>query len=270
MTRSEFTVSDGESGHVIRIQGVTKAFGSHEVLSNINLTVSKGQVLCLLGKSGSGKSTLLRCVNNLERPDRGIVWVAGERMGVHRRHGRLEYLGDRAASRQRSRVGMVFQNFCLFPNLTALQNVALAPIRVQRRTPGISLEEARGWLARVGLADHMNKYPKQMSGGQQQRVAIARALALQPVAILFDEPTSALDPELVDEVLTIIRGLADDGTTMMIVTHEVDFARDVADYVALLSKGRIAEFGVAADVLQFPREPETQEFLRTLPSPGHL
>jgi polar amino acid transport system ATP-binding protein len=245
----------------VEIHNAHKWYGSQQVLNGVELTVHAGQVAVILGPSGSGKSTLLRAVNHLEKLDIGYVEVNGELIGVRRHGDRLKELSERAILAQRGRIGFVFQNFNLFPHLTVLDNVAAAPIATTRTTRDGARATARALLDRVGLADKASAYPRQLSGGQQQRVAIARALALQPGVILFDEPTSALDPELVGEVLTVIKDLADTGTTLIIVTHEVGFAREIADLVVLLDSGRILEHGTVAEVLDNPRHPRTREFL---------
>jgi polar amino acid transport system ATP-binding protein len=246
---------------VVSVRGVSKSFGATEVLSEVSVDVPRGEVLCIIGRSGSGKSTLLRSVNHLERPTSGYVVVDGEVMGYRRQGNLLRELPPRGVARQRRRVGMVFQHFNLFPHLTAIQNVCEAPVRVLRRAPHEVAEEARAALRSVGLEGHEEAFPGQLSGGQQQRVAIARALAMKPVVMLFDEPTSALDPELVGGVLETMRGLAKTGMTMLIVTHEIAFARSVADHVMFLEGGRLVEYGTAEQVIGSPRETETREFL---------
>ncbi|ATO17562.1 ectoine/hydroxyectoine ABC transporter ATP-binding protein EhuA [Micromonospora sp. WMMA2032] len=246
---------------MVRAEGVTKRFGPVEVLRGIDLTVAPGEVACLLGPSGSGKSTFLRCVNHLERIDGGQLSVDGELVG-YRRHGdRLYELKAREVAVRRRDIGMVFQRFNLFPHLTALGNVTEAPVRVLRTPRGRAREEALRLLDRVGLADRAHHYPGQLSGGQQQRVAIARALAMRPKLMLFDEPTSALDPELVGEVLDVMKGLAADGMTMVVVTHEMGFAREVADQVAFLDDGVVVEVGPPDEVLGRPRHERTRAFL---------
>ncbi|GEL21474.1 arginine ABC transporter ATP-binding protein [Pseudonocardia sulfidoxydans NBRC 16205] len=245
----------------VEVHGAHKWFGANHVLAGIDLTVQPGQVAVILGPSGSGKSTLLRTVNHLEKLDRGHVSVNGELIGVRRHGGRLKELGERAILRQRAGIGFVFQNFNLFPHLTALENVAAAPVATGRVDKAAARELAAELLARVGLADKNGAYPRQLSGGQQQRVAIARALALRPGVILFDEPTSALDPELVGEVLGVIDDLASTGTTLVVVTHEIGFARRVADLVVFLDHGVVVEQGTPAEVLDHPRHPRTRDFL---------
>ncbi|MFE2100275.1 amino acid ABC transporter ATP-binding protein, partial [Streptomyces sp. NPDC059468] len=237
-------------------------YGAHRVLDGIDLTVRPGEVTVVLGPSGSGKSTLLRVVNHLEKPEIGHVSVGGELIGVRRGSGgRLRELSERAILAQRSRIGFVFQNFNLFPHLTVLDNVAAAPVATGRLTRPEAQELARELLTRVGLGDRTGAYPRQLSGGQQQRVAIARALALRPGIILFDEPTSALDPELVGEVLSVIKDLATSGTTLVIVTHEIGFAREVADRIVFIDGGRIVEQGPPAEVLDHPQHERTRDFL---------
>ena len=239
---------------MIELTGVTKSFGTLEVLHDVDLTVPAGSVTVIIGPSGSGKSTLLRCINHLEKVDRGRVRVDGELIGYRRAGNKLHELSERHILKQRTNIGFVFQTFNLFPHLTALQNV-LEAVRKQAEPRGREL------LARVGLADKADAYPRQLSGGQQQRVAIARALARQPKLVLFDEPTSALDPELVGEVLDVMRDLAAAGTTMVVVTHEIGFAREVADTIVFLDEGRLIEQGQPSEVLDNPRHERTRAFL---------
>lgn len=246
---------------MVDLRGVHKSFGGIEVLRGVDLTVRPGEVTVVLGPSGSGKSTLLRTINHLEKVDRGFVRVDGELIGYRRSGRKLHELPERHILRQRSHIGFVFQNFNLFPHLTVLDNVAEAPISAQGRDRATVLTEARELLDRVGLVDKVDEYPRRLSGGQQQRVAIARALALRPKLLLFDEPTSALDPELVGEVLDVMRDLARSGTTMVVVTHEIGFAREAADTVVFLDEGRVVEQGPPARVLDAPREPRTRAFL---------
>ncbi|WP_375424093.1 amino acid ABC transporter ATP-binding protein [uncultured Friedmanniella sp.] len=246
---------------VVQVRGATKSFGAHTVLHEVDLDVERGTVTVVLGPSGSGKSTLLRSINHLEKLDAGFVSVDGELVGVRVHRGRLHELSERAILRQRARIGFVFQSFNLFPHLTVLDNVVEAPVAALGRDRAEVRAEARTLLERVRLADKAESYPRQLSGGQQQRVAIARALALRPELILFDEPTSALDPELVGEVLAVIKDLAASGTTMIIVTHEVGFAREVADTVVFLDGGRVLEQGPPEQVLTHPRHPRTAAFL---------
>ncbi|WP_432511667.1 amino acid ABC transporter ATP-binding protein [Kineococcus sp. SYSU DK001] len=246
---------------LVKARNVHKNFGHVEVLKGIDLDVHAGQVVCLLGPSGSGKTTFLRCINSLERIEAGRIWVDGELVGLAERGGRLHRLTDKEIARQRRDIGMVFQRFNLFPHMSALENVVEAPVRVRGESRAQARRRALELLDRVGLADRAANYPAQLSGGQQQRVAIARALAMQPKLMLFDEPTSALDPELVGEVLTVMRELAADGTTMLVVTHEVAFARDVADQVVFMDGGVVVERGAPADVIANPREDRTRSFL---------
>ncbi|MGF6881515.1 polar amino acid transport system ATP-binding protein [Nocardia sp. GAS34] len=250
-----------DDGYAVELRGVRKHFGAHEVLCGIDLTVRPGEVTAILGPSGSGKSTLLRTINHLEKVDAGTVRVGGELVGYRRKGAVLHELSEREILRRRARIGFVFQNFNLFPHLTVLENVALAPVSAQRRPRSEVEAEAAALLERVGLGDRAGDYPRRLSGGQQQRVAIARALALRPRVVLFDEPTSALDPELVGEVLDVIRGLAREGATLVIVTHEIGFAREVADTVVLMDSGRIVEQGSPAEVLDRPSHPRTKAFL---------
>ncbi len=246
---------------VVSARGVRKSFGAVEVLHGIDLEVAAGEVVCLLGPSGSGKSTFLRCVNHLERISGGELAVEGELVGYRRSGQKLRELTDRETAAKRATIGMVFQHFNLFPHLTALQNIVEAPIRVKGVSRTKAREQAMALLERVGLADRGAAYPSQLSGGQQQRIAIARALAMEPRLMLFDEPTSALDPELVGDVLAVMRGLAADGMTMLVVTHEIGFAREVADRVAFMDGGVIVECGPPAQVLGSPREERTRAFL---------
>ncbi|GAB1339000.1 hypothetical protein ACE1SV_55900 [Streptomyces sp. E-15] len=246
----------------LEVHDVHKWYGAHRVLDGIDLTVRPGEVTVVLGPSGSGKSTLLRVINHLEKPEIGHVSVGGELIGVKRHGNRLKELSERAILAQRGRIGFVFQNFNLFPHLTVLDNVAAAPVATGRLTRPAARELARELLGRVGLGDRTDAYPRQLSGGQQQRVAIARALVLRPGIILFDEPTSALDPELVGEVLAVIKDLATSGTTLLIVTHEIGFAREVADRIVFIDGGRIVEQGPPAQVLDDPRHERTRDFLK--------
>ncbi|PKW11364.1 polar amino acid transport system ATP-binding protein [Streptomyces sp. 1222.5] len=245
----------------LEVHDVHKWYGTHRVLDGIDLSIRPGEVTVILGPSGSGKSTLLRVMNHLEKPEIGHVSVGGEPIGVKRQGEHLKELGERAILAQRSRIGFVFQNFNLFPHLTVLDNVAAAPAATGRLTRPAARELARELLERVGLGDRTGAYPRQLSGGQQQRVAIARALALRPGVILFDEPTSALDPELVGEVLAVIKDLATSGTTLVIVTHEIGFAREIADRVVFIDGGRIVEQGPPEKVLDRPRHERTRNFL---------
>jgi polar amino acid transport system ATP-binding protein len=246
---------------MVKAEAVHKSFGRLEVLRGIDLEVAPGEVMCMIGPSGSGKSTFLRCINHLEKIDAGRLSVDGELVG-YREHGKKLYeLHDHEVCKKRSEIGMVFQRFNLFPHMTALENVIEAPIRVKKESRAVAVERGRKLLERVGLADKMNVYPNQLSGGQQQRVAIARALAMEPKLMLFDEPTSALDPELVGEVLDVMRGLADDGMTMVVVTHEIGFAREVGDSLVFMDGGVIVESGNPRDVLANPRQERTRAFL---------
>lgn len=246
---------------MVKALRVRKSYGPVDVLRGVDLEVHPGQVVCLLGPSGSGKSTLLRCINHLEKVSGGRIYVDGELVGYREHKGKLFELSAREIARKRSSVGMVFQHFNLFPHMRVIENVTLAPIHVKREAKSQVYERGEELLARVGLRDKALAYPRQLSGGQQQRVAIARALAMQPKLMLFDEPTSALDPELVGEVLGVMRSLADSGITMIVVTHEIAFAREVADVVAFLDGGQIIESGSPKDVLVKPREARTQSFL---------
>ncbi|MEU9257935.1 amino acid ABC transporter ATP-binding protein [Streptomyces sp. NPDC048212] len=246
---------------MVEIRSVHKSFGAVEVLRGIDLSVRAGEVTVVLGPSGSGKSTLLRTVNHLEKVDQGWISVDGTLVGYRRSGNKLYELREREVLRQRTRIGFVFQNFNLFPHLTVLENIIEAPVAALGRPRKDAVASAEKLLARVGLADKAGSYPKQLSGGQQQRVAIARALALEPKLLLFDEPTSALDPELVGEVLDVIKDLAHAGTTMIVVTHEIGFAREVADTVVFMDEGRIVEQGPPADVLDRPVQERTRAFL---------
>ena len=247
---------------LVRAVNVTKSFGRNEVLKGIDMTVDTGEVVCLLGPSGSGKTTFLRLINQMETLTGGRIWVGGELIGFEDRGGKLYTRTDKDIARQRSRIGMVFQRFNLFPHMTAVQNVMEAPVQVKRTKKATARAEALELLDKVGLAERTDYYPAQLSGGQQQRVAIARALAMGPELMLFDEPTSALDPELVGEVLTVMRDLAEGGTTMIVVTHEMAFARGVADRVVFMDQGVVVEQGPPNDVLLNPREERTRTFLR--------
>ncbi|WP_328846578.1 amino acid ABC transporter ATP-binding protein [Streptomyces sp. NBC_00258] len=252
---------DGAAAPMVDIKSVHKSFGSLEVLKGVDLEVWTGEVTVILGPSGSGKSTLLRTINHLEKVDQGWISVDGTLVGYRRSGDKLYELREREILRQRTRIGFVFQNFNLFPHLTVLENIVEAPVSALKRPRKDVTGTARGLLDRVGLADKADAYPKQLSGGQQQRVAIARALALEPKLLLFDEPTSALDPELVGEVLDVIKDLAHQGTTMIVVTHEIGFAREVADTVVFMDDGRIVEQGAPGDVLDRPRHERTRAFL---------
>ncbi|MEU7487954.1 amino acid ABC transporter ATP-binding protein [Streptomyces sp. NPDC042319] len=246
---------------MVDIRSVTKSFGPVEVLRGIDLTVRTGEVTVVLGPSGSGKSTLLRTVNHLEKVDSGQVSVDGSLVGYRRSGNKLYELREREILKQRTHIGFVFQNFHLFPHLTVVENITEAPVSALKKPRKDAEATARRLLERVGLTDKAGAYPKQLSGGQQQRVAIARALALEPKLLLFDEPTSALDPELVGEVLDVIKDLAHQGTTMIVVTHEIGFAREVADTVVFMDDGRIVEQGPPSQVLDAPRHERTKAFL---------
>ncbi|MCA1712662.1 MAG: amino acid ABC transporter ATP-binding protein [Actinobacteria bacterium] len=240
---------------------VHKSFGRNEVLKGIDLEVARGEVCCLLGPSGSGKSTFLRCINHLEKVDAGRLSVDGHLVGYRQDGNRLHELREKETARARAEIGMVFQRFNLFPHMTALGNVVEAPVRVLGEAKGSAADRGRALLDRVGLSDKHDAYPAQLSGGQQQRVAIARALAMKPKLMLFDEPTSALDPELVGEVLDVMRSLASDGMTMIVVTHEMGFAREVADTIVFMDDGVVVEQGKPAQVIGSPREERTKSFL---------
>ncbi len=245
---------------MVDVRDVHKLFGDLHVLKGVDLTVQRGEVCVLLGPSGSGKSTLIRCINELEQISAGRLYVDGELMGLREVNGKLHRLSDKEIAAQRAKVGMVFQRFNLFPHMTALGNVVEAQRQVLRRSKADAEARAHEELTKVGLADRMDHYPAQLSGGQQQRVAIARALAMDPQLMLFDEPTSALDPELVGEVLNVMKALADSGMTMIVVTHEVGFAREVADQVVFMDDGAIVERGTPAQVIDTPQNPRTQDF----------
>jgi len=246
---------------MVKAEGVHKSFGHVEVLKGIDLEVAPNEVMCVIGPSGSGKSTFLRCINHLEQISAGRLWVDGHLVGYREKGGKLHELRDREVSAQRRDIGMVFQRFNLFPHMTALENVAEAPVQVKRVAKAPAREQAAELLERVGLRDRMHNYPSQLSGGQQQRVAIARALAMEPKLMLFDEPTSALDPELVGEVLDVMRELAADGMTMIVVTHEMGFAREVGDTLVFMDDGVVVEAGDPRSVLTDPQHPRTRSFL---------
>ncbi len=246
---------------MVRIRRLVKRFGGREVLRGVDLDIATGSVMCVIGPSGSGKSTLLSCINHLERIDEGRIWVGGELVGYREHKDRLHELPERQVARMRQKVGMVFQHFNLFPHMTALQNITEAPMRVKRVAASVARQRAMQLLERVGLASKHAQYPAQLSGGEQQRVAIARALAMDPQLMLFDEPTSALDPELVGEVLAVMKDLARSGMTMVVVTHELAFAREVGDALTFMDDGLVVERGDPRAVLSAPREPRTREFL---------
>jgi ABC-type polar amino acid transport system ATPase subunit len=246
----------------VRIEGLSHSFGSHVVLDDINLTVASGEVVVLIGASGSGKTTLLRCINVLELPQRGMIYIGDEPMGERRKDGSFTAFPDHLLNRKRADIGMVFQRFNLFPHMTVLQNVMLGPVLVRKMPAENAKDFAMAQLRKVGLEEKLAAYPSKLSGGQQQRVAIARALAMSPKLMLFDEPTSALDPELVGEVLDTMRQLAEEGMTMIIVTHEMGFANEVADRVQFLDSGRILEEGPPGRIFQNPEHERTRIFLR--------
>jgi polar amino acid transport system ATP-binding protein len=250
---------------VLQLNGISKSFGDNRVLRDVSLTVHKGETVCLLGPSGCGKSTLLRCVNWLEVPDAGTVHVSGRRMGV--REGSSIKMSDAELARSRARIGMVFQHFALWPHLTVLQNVMEAPLHVLGRSREEVRTEAERLLERVGLASKMNAFPSRLSGGQKQRVGIARALAMKPDILLFDEPTSALDPMLVGEVLNVMRSLAQEGATMVIVTHEMEFARQVASRVVFMDAGQIIESAPPEQFFAAPQTPRARQFLARFNAP---
>ncbi len=249
------------AAEMVRAESVHKRFGRLEVLKGISLTVLPGQVMCLLGPSGSGKSTFLRCINHLEQINAGRLWVDGELVGYRQVGDRLHELPERDVVRKRAEIGMVFQRFNLFPHMTVLANITEAPCKVHRDSKAVATAAAKELLDRVGLADKAASYPAQLSGGQQQRVAIARALAMRPKLMLFDEPTSALDPELVGEVLDVMRSLARDGMTMVVVTHEIGFAREVGDQLVFMDDGVVVESGDPREVIAHPRHERTRAFL---------
>ncbi|CAG7584332.1 amino acid ABC transporter ATP-binding protein [Rhodococcus opacus] len=255
------TVEANPAEFAVEVRGVHKSFGALDVLQGVDLLVRKGEVTVILGPSGSGKSTLLRTLNHLEKVDRGTIRIDGDLIGYRRKGNKLHELREREILKQRSRIGFVFQNFTLFPHLTVLENVIEAPVSAQGRDRAEVEAEAIALLERVGVRDKAHEYPRQLSGGQQQRVAIARALALRPAVILFDEPTSALDPELVGEVLAVIKQLARDGATLVIVTHEVGFAREVADTAVFMDAGVVVEQGPPSQVIDNPQHARTTAFL---------
>jgi polar amino acid transport system ATP-binding protein len=249
---------------MVDARAVRKSFGSNEVLKGITLQVEQGQVLCLLGPSGSGKSTFLRCINHLETINGGRLYVEGELMGFREGSDAIYEMKPNAIAKQRSEIGMVFQRFNLFPHLTAIENVIEAPIGVKKLTKAAATKKGLELLASVGLSDKADHYPAQLSGGQQQRVAIARALAMEPKLMLFDEPTSALDPELVGDVLDVMRNLAKSGMTMIVVTHEIGFAREVADRVVFMDSGVVVEDGTPSQVIDKPQNARTKAFINSV------
>jgi polar amino acid transport system ATP-binding protein len=249
------------SGPMVKAEQVHKWFGRVEVLKGIDLEVAPREVMCIIGPSGSGKSTFLRCINHLERVDAGRLSVDGQLVGYRERGEKLYEMPDKDVAKQRREIGMVFQRFNLFPHMTAMENIVEAPIRARGESKAVARDRAQKLLDRVGLGDRGNAYPTQLSGGQQQRVAIARALAMQPKLMLFDEPTSALDPELVGEVLDVMRQLALEGMTMIVVTHEMGFAREVGDSLVFMDDGVVVEAGAPKDVLANPQHRRTQTFL---------
>lgn len=249
---------------MISAQNVHKSFGQFEVLKGIDLEVQPGEVACLLGPSGSGKSTFLRCVNHLDKATAGRLYVDGELIGYREKNGILYEISEKQAAQQRSDIGMVFQSFNLFPHRTVIENIIEAPMQVKKMPEDKARKRAMELLDEVGLAAKADNYPVQLSGGQQQRVAIARAVAMDPKLMLFDEPTSALDPELVGEVLRVMKDLAAQGMTMLVVTHEMGFAREVADKIFFMDGGVVLESGTPAEVLETPQQPRTKEFLSSL------
>jgi polar amino acid transport system ATP-binding protein len=246
---------------MVKAEAVRKSYGRFEALRGVDIEVARGEVVVIVGASGSGKSTLLRCINHLEKIDGGLLWVNGELVGYQQKGDKLYELNDRNIARHRESIGVVFQHFNLFLNMTALENVMAGPLQVKKEKRDSARASAVQLLERVGLKDKADAYPAQLSGGQQQRVAIARALAMQPKLMLFDEPTSALDPELVKDVLDVMRDLAQQGMTMIVVTHEMGFAREVADRVVFMDEGAIVESGSAADVISNPKHARTKAFM---------
>ena len=249
---------------IIKIENLYKSFGEIEVLNNISLSINKGEVVCVIGPSGSGKTTLVRCINFLEKIDEGKIYVDGDLIGYNEINGRLILQNENKISKQRRNIGMVFQKFNLFPHLTALENITIGPVRVLGRNNNDVIKEAENLLERVGLSEKSNSYPSQLSGGQQQRVAIARALAMKPILMLFDEPTSALDPETVGEVLDVMKELANGGMTMIIVTHEMGFAKEVADRVVMMDEGKIIEVSSTEKIFSNAENPRTKSFLEVI------
>jgi len=254
-------MAEAATQSMVRIERLGKSFGDLQVLRDIDMTVEKREVVVLIGASGSGKTTLLRCVNCLETPTSGRIWVDGEAMGVFSESGDFQPLSEAMLNRRRAEIGMVFQRFNLFPHMTAMQNVSLSPVLVKKMPQAEADALAESLLAKVGLSDKKHVYPSKLSGGQQQRVAIARALAMNPKLMLFDEPTSSLDPELVGEVLETMKQLAQEGMTMVVVTHEMGFAREVGNRILFLHEGRILEQGTPDEIFNRPREERTRAFL---------
>ena len=261
MSHMPSDVQSSDTASLVVARNVHKSYGDNEVLKGIDLDVKPSEVVVILGPSGSGKSTFLRCINHLEDIDRGSIMVGGEQIGYELRGDRLHKLSERAIARQRRDIGMVFQQFNLYPHMTVLQNIIEAPMGVHKESRQEAEKYARELLEKVGLSDKADAYPRHLSGGQQQRVAIARALAVKPKLMLFDEPTSALDPELVGEVLATMRDLAQQGLTMIVVTHEIGFAKEAADRVVFMDRGYVVEQGAADEVLVNPQHPRTQAFL---------
>jgi polar amino acid transport system ATP-binding protein len=254
-------MSSNGGRHMVRAEAVHKHFGKLHVLKGVDFEVEPKQVIVIIGPSGSGKSTFLRCINHLEQIDGGRLWVDGELVGYQQRGDKLYELHDKDVARKRAEIGMVFQRFNLFPHMTAIENVMVGPVQVKGESKATARDRAKKLLDRVGLAQKSGNYPAQLSGGQQQRVAIARALAMQPKLMLFDEPTSALDPELVGEVLDVMRELAESGMTMIVVTHEIGFAREVGDALVFMDEGFILEAGHPREVITNPQHERTQQFL---------
>ncbi len=256
--------ASGPQDPVLRLERIWKSFGGVDVLSAIDLDIARGEVVCIIGPSGAGKSTLLRCLNHLERIDQGTIWFEGVPVYRYRRDGRVVSDSDRRIREIRAQIGMVFQSFNLFPHLSVLGNIVEAPIRVRGLSPRAAEALARDLLAKVGLSAKADAWPSELSGGQQQRVAIARALAMEPKVMLFDEATSALDPELVGDVLKVMRALARDGMTMVVVTHEMAFARDVSDTLVFMADGTIIEKGPPEQLFTAPKSPRTRQFLQSV------
>jgi ABC-type polar amino acid transport system ATPase subunit len=253
---------------IVRLDHIWKSFGKVEVLTDVSLSVHKGEVVCIIGPSGAGKSTLLRCINHLETVDDGVIYFEGKPVYRYKLDGKIVIDPERRVEQIRTQIGMVFQSFNLFPHLTVLGNVIEAPVHVLGRRPEVARAHGLDMLRKVGLGRRANAYPHQLSGGQQQRVAIARALAMDPKVMLFDEATSALDPELVGDVLKVMRALASEGMTMVVVTHEMDFARDVADRVVFMAQGAVVEEGPPRVLFTTPRSPRTRQFLHSVLSRG--